>query len=195
MVPYTAYRQSCYMEPVVCMTPACPTCPSNGCPTGGCPTANCPTGNCPTAGVQEQSAAPQQSAPLPSGPQPGISEGKDNLPPQGIPNNRNRVAPNGNSVRLDRVASNTISPNGRLQGTVVYDDRITPQSGARIVFTSTNNNGSRYTAQADASGRFNVELPAGDWNLAMLASNGQAEYHSQIQVQKNDDRMLTVVSR
>jgi len=188
MVPYTAYRQSCYMEPVVSMSPACPTCPS----TGNCPTANCPTGNCPTAAAQEQPAT-QEPGPAPRQPLPGVSEDNSLLPKQNLPNSRNRVAPGGSPVRMDRVASNT--SNGRLQGTVISDDRITPKSGARILFTSSTNQQSRFTAQADATGRFQVELPAGDWDLAMITGNGQTEYHSQISVQRNDDRLVTVVSR
>lgn len=93
MVPYTAYRQSCYMEPVVSYSapPACPTCPTTaGCPT--CPTAQPPLAN---AGVNEgMGTAPSQGFADPNRqPLPAVTEGQNqNLPPQNLPNTRNRVA-------------------------------------------------------------------------------------------------------
>jgi hypothetical protein len=173
MVPYTAYRQSCYLEPVVCPAPACPTCPTGGAPA-----------------VSEQ---PPASPPLDRKPLPGVSE-EDNrtLPKQGIPNNR-RVDPNtGAPLRMDRIASNG---NGRLQGTIVSDDRITPKSGARIFFASVGEKGREYSAQADPTGRFAIELPPGDWELYMSGNDGKPAFHSQINVKSNDQRLVTVVSR
>lgn len=177
MVPYTAYRQSCYMEPVVNYAPpACPT-PNYAAPAPG-----------PTPGISEP--------PLINGngsgrPQPGVSEDKT-LPPQNLPNNRNRTLPGNDSLRIDRITSNS---NGRLQGTVVADDRITPKGNARIFFTNTAKKGEEYSVQADPTGRFNVELPAGDWTLYLNGSDGKAVFHSQITVRNNDQRLVTVVSR
>lgn len=167
MVPYTAYRQSCYMEPVVTSAPA----PS-----------------CPTPAVAEPPMAVNPN----TKPQPGVSEDK-NLPPQNLPNNRNRSVPNNNSpVRSDRIASNA---NGQLQGTVVADDRITPKGNARIFFASAEKQGEQYSVQADPSGRFNVELPPGNWTLYLNGRDGKSVFHSQITVRNNDQRQVTVVSR
>jgi len=173
MVPYTAYRQSCYMEPVVSYAaPACPTCPTGVAPA-----------------VSEPGAPPIRK------PLPGVSEENKNLPPQNLPNPTNRVVPPSNSspspLRADRIASNA---NGRLQGTVVADDRITPKGGSRIIF-SNSNQGQQFSAQADPAGRFAIDLPPGEWNLYMTAADGKPVYHSQIDVKHNDQRLVTVVSR
>jgi hypothetical protein len=172
MVPYTAYRQSCYMEPVVYTPPPCPT--------------PCPT---PTPGISE----PPISSDPNHKPRPGISEDK-NLPPQNLPNNRNRALPGNNNapLRTDRITSNT---NGRLQGTVVADDRITPKGNARIFFANTTKKGEEFSVQADLTGRFSVELPAGDWTMYLNGNDGKAVFHSQITVRNSDQRLVTVVSR
>lgn len=176
MVPYTAYRQSCYLEPVVSSAPACPTCPTGGCPTPGGP----------SPAVTEQPSNPNPARPLP-----GVAEeGAKTLPPQNIPNNRNGTKPSTTAPRMDRIASNS---NGRLQGTIVSDDRITPKGNARIVFSSTDKQ--QFAAQADAAGRFRVELPAGEWTVYLTGNDGKPTYHSQINVKNSDQRLLTVVSR
>jgi hypothetical protein len=128
-------------------------------------------------------------------PLPGVSEGPNNLPPQNIPNTRNRVAPpdNGNGpLRMDRIGSNT---QGRLQGTIVADDRITPRAGTRVVFSNTAKQGAQFSAQSDPSGRFAIDLPAGDWDMYMSDRDGKPVFHSQISVKQNDRRLVTVVSR
>jgi hypothetical protein len=99
---------------------------------------------------------------------------------------------NDTQFRSDRVAGNS---NGRLQGTVVSDDRITPKSGARVIFASAGKQGSQISAQADRTGRFAVELPAGEWTIYMTGSDGKPVYHSDINVKNNDQRLVTVVSR
>jgi len=180
MVPYTAYRQSCYMEPVVCnVAPSCPTCPS---------APSCPNGNCgtPGPGVSE---APN----VPKSPQPAVEENGKNLPPQNLPNTRNRVAPGvDNGLRTDRITNNT---NGQLRGTVVSDDRFTPKGGSRIYFANASTPETKLSAQADPTGRFAVNLPAGDWNLYLTDAQGKPVYHSQISMKASDQRLVTVVSR
>ncbi len=187
MVPYTAYRQSCYYEPVV--TYSAPACPS------ACPSA-CPT--CPTASPsvsEPPSTLPPQNIPDPNRKAlPNVSE-ENNIPRQNLPNTRNKqTQPNiaGAPVRMDRIASYR---NGRIQGTVVADDRITPLGGTQIFFASVQRKGEQIAAQADPTGRFQVELPAGEWNLYTTGANGKAVYHSQISVHNNDQRLVTLVTR
>jgi hypothetical protein len=143
----------------------------------------------PKAGVSEP---PPSSTPgIERKPLPGVSEGLDKLPPQNIPNNlRQRVAPPP-SGGLDRVASR----DGRLQGTIVADDRITPRAGTRLVFTSAGKQGQQYSAQTDMTGRFAIDLPAGEWDIYMNDRDGKSVFHSQINVKNNDRRLVTVVSR
>jgi hypothetical protein len=185
MVPYTAYRQSCYMEPVVTYSaPACPTCPTGGVAPGVAEpsTSQPPISQPPVGGVD-----PDRK------PLPGVSEGPDRLPPQNIQNRYRAPAPATDTpLRMDRISSNQ----GRLQGMVVASDRITPLGGARIVFTSVSRQGAQFSAQADPSGRFSIELPPGEWDL-LMTSNRDAKPvpHSTIQVRNNDYRVVTVVSR
>jgi hypothetical protein len=182
MVPYTAYRQSCYMEPVVTYSaPACPTCP-----TGAPPVA------APGVGEGPGIADPNRRQ------MPGISEGPEkNIPPQNLPanpNTRYRTVPptNNGTLRTDRIASRT---SGSLQGTIVADDRITPRGGARLIFTNLDKSKPQFSAQADPTGRFSVELPSGEWALYTMGTDGKSIYHSQITVKNDDQRLVTVVSR
>lgn len=179
MVPYTAYRQSCYWEPVVCNDP--------------CPNGAAAPGPGPGHGVAPGVAEPPSSVPGGGRPAPGVSEG-DRLPPQNLPNTRHRVTPpaTGDAPRLDRIAGNS---QGRLQGMIVSDDRITPKAGARVVFASAAKTGPQFSAQADPAGRFSIDLPAGEWNLYMADREGKPVYHSQIAVRGSDRRNVTVVSR
>jgi len=70
-----------------------------------------------------------------------------------------------------------------------------PQGGTRLVFSSTEKSAAKFSAQADPTGRFSVELPPGEWLIYMTGKDGNPVYHSQINVKNNDQRLVTVVSR
>ena len=49
-------------------------------------------------------------------------------------------------------------------------------------------------AFADPTGRFDIDLPAGEWKL-YVNGTGREAYHSKMTVQPADDRVVMVVSR
>jgi len=182
MVPCTEMRKSYYLEPVVtysdpCGNP-CPSCP------GGAAVAE------PGARIQPGAAIGESPARIPAGvnesseppriKSPGIQESN---PKQTIP-----VKP----VRADRIASRE-RDGGRLAGQVVRDDRITPRANATLKFVGDGD--IEVMAKADATGRFAVELPPGEWTLYLRGADGKAKFHSTLVVRRDDDRRVTVVSR
>lgn len=176
MVPVTEMRKSYYLEPVV--TYAAPACDS--CPNGVAPQAGVTEGpDRMPAGVNETNEPPRIKSP-------GI--------PEAFPRTNSNAAPQQpvKPIRTDRVAS--LSDSGRLRGSMVRDDRITPQSNTTLRFVG-DKKGSEITARTDASGRFTVELPAGEWTLYVPGRDGKPVFHSQVFVRNSDDRLVTVVSR
>jgi len=178
MVPVTEMRKSYYLEPVVAY--ACPT---------ACEQPSCNTP--PTTGVQESptripqaggNAGVNESSEPPRIKSPGIQESSPR---------RSSPVP-ATPLRGDRVASRT-KDGGRLQGLVLRDDRITPRANTTLRFV--NEQDVEVTAKADPSGRFAVELPAGEWTLMMTGLNGKPAFHSTLMVRNDDDRKVTVVSR
>jgi len=51
------------------------------------------------------------------------------------------------------------------------------------------------TARADLTGRFEVELPPGEWTMYVPGADGKPAFHSTVLVRHSDDRRVTVVSR
>lgn len=181
MVPVTEYRKSYYMEPVIThSSPVCDACGTPGCPGGNCGVP----GAQPAAGVSENPAAAQTGEP-PRIPRAGITESNPNSLPKTAPSTSQKF-------RADRVASFSNPNNGRLQGSVVRDDRITPRPNATLTFEG---NGKEMRTQTDFNGRFMVELPAGEYAMYTAAADGKKVYHSMLTVKNADDRMVTVVSR
>jgi hypothetical protein len=186
MVPCTVMRKSFYLEPVVtCCDPCPPACPPpcNPCPTGAGVTESTPrilpgggiggTGG-PAAGINESSEPPR-------------------IPPTRINPGSRKVTPVPvTPLRADRIASRE-RDGGRLAGLVVRDDRITPRANATLKFV--NDTDVEVVAKADGTGRFAVELPPGEWALYLPGADGKAKFHSTLEVRRDDDRRVTVVSR
>ena len=186
MVPYTAYRQSCYLEPVgdllsIHVQLARPQLPffrvapySPGVPV----------------------YALKAGQAMPPGPKGSVQE-SETLPPQNIQKSYNRSYPPSSKeppLRMDRISS-LGSTTAQLQGTVVRDDRITPRGGAKIFFASAEKSAPQYSASTDPTGRFSIELPAGKWTMYVTGNEGKPVYHSVISVKPKDQRLVTVVSR
>ena len=185
MVPYTSYRQSFYLEPVV--TCAQPACPPDPCATGG------------AAPIGHGGAIPGISE-APGGPprMPSISEGPNRtLPPQNIPETGLKRSPApapAPPIRFDRTTSLRVAAS-TLQGMVVLGDRISPRGSTQLLFVSTEKQGPQQKVSTDATGWFDVSLPAGEWLLYVAGADGRPEYHSKLTVRANDERVVTVVSR
>jgi hypothetical protein len=191
MVPCTEMRRSFYLEPVVTYSDPCGNpCPG---PNGGAvaesngirtPNGTYPPIIPPGAGIGESTDR---------GPGAGIGESSEppRLPRINIDSSRPKTVTPAKPIRLDRVASRTDA--GRLQGQVVRDDRITPRANALLRFVGEKDD--EVTARADRTGRFEVELPAGEWTLYLPGAEGKSTFHSTILVRGSDDRRVTVVSR
>jgi hypothetical protein len=187
MVPCTEMRRSFYLEPVVTYSDPCAN-PCQG-----------------AAGVAESNGihTPGGSAPAVIPPGAGIGESSDRgagvgestepprIPRINIDSSRPKTAAPVKPIRFDRVASRTNS--GRLQGQVVRDDRITPRANATLRFVGEKDE--EVTAKADRTGRFDVDLPAGEWTLYVPGADGKPTFHSTLLVRGSDDRRVTVVSR
>jgi hypothetical protein len=185
MVPVTEMRTSYYMEPVVtnsspCCENSCPQACASGCPTTGCPN------NCPNTGAADAG----RTAP----PNAGVQESNEpaRIPSANIPNPSSYKKNTVQKPQIDRVAS--YNNRGRLQGVIVNDDRISPLSNAKLSFVE-EGKGSEIIAKADYSGRFSVELPAGEYTLYIPGNKGQQVFHSTLLVKNTDNRVVTVVSR
>ena len=132
---------------------------------------------------------------------PRISEGEgtgDKLGPQNIPESRSNRAfpppPPIKNPRPDKTAS-LDKKSGNLQGTVVFDDRITPRSGAKLLFVNADKNGEQETLNTNELGQFATALPKGNWLMYVTNANGKPEFHSKLAIQPLDDRVVTIVSR
>jgi hypothetical protein len=184
LVPVQSTRTTYYWEPVV--SNPCPSCQTS--PSPDCPTCGPSTGG---AGISETPGAPK--------PQPGISEGSGNLPPQNLPagpqtgfrRDVSKPMPTKTPVRMDRSAS--LSSGAKVEGRIVHFDRFTPRSDVKLVLM--NQSREQKPVQADPYGRFQAELPTGEWSIFLVSGTGQSEFHSKIQIQPNQDRNVLVVSR
>ncbi|HXG13320.1 MAG TPA: carboxypeptidase-like regulatory domain-containing protein [Gemmataceae bacterium] len=198
-VPVTSYRQCCYYEPV---TTCCTT--SVGAPVVGT-APPCNSGTLP--GVGEQRAAPQPGigeyrstpgvppadATPPPPPASGISFRQ--LTPWGSSPSRPAAPPRPPqpppTVKLDRIVA---LPDPNVEGRVVGSNRA-PLPGARLLFVSADRQGEREAVTADRSGEFRVTLASGGWLVYVEGADGKPVFHSKIDVQENQNRKVTLVSR
>jgi hypothetical protein len=172
MVPVTEMRKSYYLEAVTV----------NPCDNP------CNTGVPPIPGVAE----PGPSGPGSGAPRIGETGEPPRIPPAGI--QESYPKPSGStSARFDRIAS--LPNTGRIQGMFVRDDRITPKPNSRIRFVSLSNTDEEVAVQTDGNGSFSVNLPAGEYSLRILGNDGKFVHHSTIKVNRDDNRIVTLVSR
>jgi hypothetical protein len=182
MVPCTEMRKSYYLEPVVTYSDPC----GNPCNSCG-----------PAAGVAESGTRVQPGVGIGESPAripAGVNESSE--PPRikspGIPESNPRPTVPVKPLRADRIASRE-RDGGRLAGQVVRDDRITPRANTTLKFVGDGD--VEVVAKADATGRFAVELPPGEWTLYLRGADGKPKFHSTLVVRRDDDRRVTVVSR
>ncbi len=208
MVPVQSYKLSCRLEPVTtCCTPACPTAP---CCNGGTPAVGAapsvPNGGHPGVGEQQQPVVPVQPLPTqkpivgeqtnPGGtgfrrfpetsppPMPGADGSSYRQP-------RPPVSSPPPQVRFDRIASLS---NHTLEGQVVDASRA-PQAGARLLFVSADADGRRQSSTADSEGQFRATLAAGSWLVYVRNREGTPVFQAKVEVNENQPRSVTLVSR
>jgi hypothetical protein len=182
LVPVTEMRVSYYMEPVITRyTPPPSPCDSCG---------RAPTISEGTNGARLGSPSDGAPARMP----------EDRISPPNIPQSGYRApAPattpiqnNTPPLRLDRFSSNSRS--GEVQGVLVAEDRFTPRANTRVTLVNKTNPSEQKVVNTDSMGRFNTNVPSGEWSIYVPTSTGKAEYHSTLAVRDNDLRNVTIVS-
>ena len=128
-----------------------------------------------------------------------MPERGDMIPPADVPttpgtkNAYPRTNPNGPRIRPDKTTSR--SSVVTVRGEVVLPDQLTPRAGAKLVFVNSANPANKQYASANAYGEFDVQLPAGKWNLYLGGNNGKAVFHKQVNLGDRDAYDYKVVSR
>jgi hypothetical protein len=182
--PVTTMRQSFYWEQVA-VQPACPSpCPPAvaAAPCDGCSTP------APVA------AAPSTTTPpLNLSPAPALGENRTQ-PPAALGESREQYympPANPSRLRTPPVAApiNRMASGAPVTGQVVTAG-YTPKAGAQVVFVNASRQEVRQTATADADGRYQVSLPAGEWYVYL-----DSTYHNRIDVKPSEARQITLVSR
>jgi hypothetical protein len=213
-VPVTSYRIASYWEPVTsCCTPSAPSCSPTSLavpqPQGATPQPplayppqpNVTEGRAPGApGVSETPGAPSPAplyrennppqnvpAPMPGGQSSSVRQ----LPAQG-PTTLPAIAPKAQpKVRIDRIVS---LPRAQVQGQVFLAN-ASPRAGARVSFVNARAERDERNVTADPEGKFKVTLAAGAWKIYVHDANGQALYHSQIEMRDNEIQQVSLLSR
>jgi hypothetical protein len=93
-------------------------------------------------------------------------------------------------VKFDRIS---VGPNSQVDGQVVRSDN-SPKANAKVLFINAST-GQRQTIDANAAGRFQVELPSGSWHVYLHGANDLPIYHSRVDVSGSQSRQVQLVSR
>jgi len=197
-VPVTTYRQSFYWEP---QTTCCST------TAGPAPCAVAP----PVVGGQ------QTPPPVVGGqqtPPPPVVDGKTgpgnyneyyNNPKDQQQSQSRQIAPNGGKVQVPVTPSPTLPANAKLdkiassngsmvQGQIVNDANA-PRAGVQVIFVSAKRQAPEQTVTTNSTGRFEVDLPQGEWLVYVRSTDGQQVYHSRIDVGAKQKAPIVLVSR
>jgi hypothetical protein len=214
-VAVTNYRQVSYYEPVTTCSNPCPApCPPP-CPTPAPAVSTAPPVATPTPGVttsppsgtqpgvteQRGTSAPgangtsgsplfdqrydQRNYPVPANPMPPASGSSLRPVPPQLP-----VTPPP-SVKLDRI---TAVPRPTLEGQIVTRENR-PHGGVQLLLVSATKESSRHPVTADASGNFQVHLPAGEWLVYTQNGNGKPVLLSKVELVEHESRKMTLVSK
>src|SRR5262249_50107086 len=97
------------------------------------------------------------------------------------------------TVKLDRIVSLS-GGNGQVQGQVVRQDRSS-HGGAHRMFVSVDRDGPQQAVTAEGRGQFRVTLASGGWLVYVHGTDGKPVFHSKIDVQGEETRQMTLVSR
>jgi hypothetical protein len=199
-VPVTTYQQSCYWEPVTtCCSPCCTPCCNGSAPAVTERNGTAPAGAAPPT-VTEQRPAPQATEnPPATGAPPTLPsykapEGTSFRPAAPQAPARPRTPPVPPTVRLDRIVSLQGGTNAQVQGQIVRQDH-SPRPGAHVMFVNAGRPGPSQTVTADGHGQFRVTLASGGWLVYVQGADGKPIFHSKIDVQADEMRQLTLVSR
>jgi hypothetical protein len=93
-------------------------------------------------------------------------------------------------VKLERIV---VGPDSHIEGTVVRSDN-SPRANTRVLFVDAAV-GSRQTVTTNTSGRFDVDLPAGNWLVYLYGPDDIARFHSRIDVGATQSARVMLVNR
>jgi hypothetical protein len=199
-VPVTTYQKSCYWEPTTCCTgPAIPVNPCSQPPivNGAAP----PVAVNPPPVVDDSRQPPVRPPAVrderngsdkyypPSDYMPGTSYRQLPPNPQGArPSAPVQPDPR---IRLDRIVA---APATRVEGQVVRNDNA-PRPNVQLRFVSNGGRGIQYPVTANSAGRFRVTLTSGSWLVYVKTPDGRDVLHTRLDVNGEQSRRVTLVSR
>lgn len=196
-VPETSWQRSCYWEPRTCCYYVDPctgaVIPTNGIQPGV--TENPPA----VPRVTEYPPTNDSWRPLyeknGSGMEGSGSSYRPRLDPIQVPKDLDPpkvpAAP-----RLDRVAfEQPLRPGPANVVGQVVSGKNDPKPGAQLVFVPDAASGKSTDAQADADGRFQIDLPPGEYLVYLRDQDGRAVYHTTLKVKSRETNQLRLVSR
>ena len=93
-------------------------------------------------------------------------------------------------VRLNQIA---VGPDSRVEGQVARSDS-SPKANAKVLFINAST-GKRQTIFTNTAGRFQTELPAGSWHVYLHGADDLPIYHSRLDVNGAQSRLVNLVSR
>jgi hypothetical protein len=204
-VPVTSYRLAYYYEPMTsCYSPCTSPCPPPAAPAVAAPVAPGVSEHAapPTPGVNEQRSPPPPANPADPNYRQYYPSQPSNPPPVAQPQqphggtSRPQAVPQSSPpprVRLDRIVSVPGPAHGSIAGQVVQVNNR-PSPGVQLTFVRADQ-AETQPVTADTAGRFNVLLASGGWHVYLTGADGQAVYHSRIEVNGSESRQLILVNR
>jgi hypothetical protein len=78
---------------------------------------------------------------------------------------------------------------------VVKNDQATPRPGTKVIFLNAKDATVRQEVTTDEFGKFDVQLPAGEWYVYLGTGTGKAVFHKTLTVAATDVRDMMLVSR
>jgi hypothetical protein len=198
-VPVVSYQKVCYWEPQTCCSlvdPCTGRVLSNG---ATAPAANGTVPAVPAAPAEQQPRVNEfrstdTNSPLYNKTYPPEGSGmRHRTDRQFVPATpKQPVVPKYDRITLNDDAAGASSG---LVGRVVCDGSQQPLGSTQLVFVPETATGERAVTTTDAEGRFRVTLASGKWNVYVRDLEGRAVPHSQVTVNQNEIRQMTLVSR
>jgi hypothetical protein len=133
----------------------------------------------------------KETAPPPTNGGSGGTSWQPVSPPPPAPIAPSPGAPPAHVVKLERIV---FGADAIVEGEVVRGDK-SPRSDAKILFVNANQSTLRETVTANHSGRFQTTLAAGGWLIYIYNFDGEAVFHSRIEVSDENTGRIVLVSR
>lgn len=127
---------------------------------------------------------------------PAVSSEPERILPPNVPTNPGGGVSQPRAMPPAKVNARTTSRSSStaVRGEVVRNDQTTPLAGAKLVLVSAADKNVREYATADEFGRFDLQVPTGNWHLYVGDGSGRASFHKTVSLGEAE-RTFTVVSR